>query len=95
MEFEATSGSTSPELFCEEALDETTQAVPATPQQPGTDSESPMEADSSDDGVAGSSESMNEVAAQEPGPSISTPVRKRRRRSYVTNFLTGKARLVL
>ncbi len=97
---EATSSSNSPELFCEEAfsgmqgVDETTQAVPATPQQPGNGSESPMV---SDDDVSCSSESMSEVAAEEdeePVPSKATPVRKRRRRSYVSNFLSGKARLV-
>ncbi len=86
---EVTSSSNSPELFCEEAfsgmqgVDETTQAVPTTPQQPGSGSESPMV---SDDDVSCSSESMR--------PSIATPVRKRRRRSYVSNFLSGKAILV-
>jgi len=92
---EATSSSASPKLFCEEALsgledvDETTQAVPGTPQQSGTDSDSSMLPDD------GSLESVNEVAAEEPGPSKVTPVCNCRRRSYVSNFLTGKARLVV
>lgn len=99
---EVTSNSAYPELFCDEEVpemnidvDEATQAVPDhdTPEQSRLDPESQME--SVENEISDSPDATSEETDENPGPSKSTPIRKRRRRTYVSNFLTGKARLVL